>query len=154
MHLSTKFGDSSSTSSKVIERTSALPLVTHIRNPVRKRRSPKKKHKNGAFYEEKYEQHFCARREESNGLCFRSIRPILFELWPKMWIWRLTSGELLDRKWNSKTRHMGGKPFTSSTFWSLFGVNRPSSFWDMDNQSFWPFDLWWPWPLALTSQNQ
>ena len=40
---------------------------------------------NGASYEEKYEQHFCAaRREESNGLCFRSIRPILFELWPKM----------------------------------------------------------------------
>ena len=34
---------------------------------------------NGAPYEEKYEQHFCAaRREESNGLCFRSIRPILF----------------------------------------------------------------------------
>ena len=37
--------------------------------------------KNGASYEEKYEEHFCAaRREESNGLCFRSIRPILFEL--------------------------------------------------------------------------
>ena len=25
-------------------------------------------------------------------------------------IWPLTSGELLDRKWNFKTRHMGGKP--------------------------------------------
>ena len=40
---------------------------------------------NGASYEEKYEQHFCAaRREESNGLCLRSIRPVVFELWPKM----------------------------------------------------------------------
>ena len=89
MHLSTKFGDSSLTSSKVIERTSALQLVTHIRNPVRKRLSKKTQNReyleNGASYEEKYEQHFCAaRREESNGLCFRSIRPILFELWPKM----------------------------------------------------------------------
>ena len=124
---------------------------------------------NGASYEEKYVQHFCAaRREESYGPCVRSIRPILFELWSKMWIWPhilyihmaldsliwpLTSGELLDRKWNFKTRHMGGKPFTSCTFWSLFGVNRPSSFRDMANQSFWPFDLWWPWPLTLTFKN-
>ena len=38
--------------------------------------------------QKKYGQHFCAaHREESNGLCFRSIRPIVFELWPKMWIW-------------------------------------------------------------------
>ena len=31
---------------------------------------------------------------------------------------------------------MGGKPFTSCTFWSLFGVNRPSSFRDMAGQRF------------------
>ena len=50
-----------------------------------------------------------------------------------------------------KTRHMGGKPFTRCTFWSLFGVNRPSSFRDMAVQSFWSLDLWWPW--SLTYEN-
>ena len=50
--------------------------------------------------------------------------------------------------------HMGGKPFTSCTFWSLFGVNQPSSFRDMTGQRFWPFDLWWPWPLTLTFKNK
>ena len=92
--------------------------------------------------------------EESNGLCFRSIRPIVFELWPKMSIWPLTCGKLLDRKRNSKTRHMGRKPFAICTFWFLFGVIRSSSFRDMTDQSSLPFDLWWPWPLTLTSQNR
>ena len=49
--------------------------------------------------------------------------------------------ELLDRKSNSRTRHMGRKPFTSCTFWSLFGVNRPSSFRDMAGRPVKVFDL-------------
>ena len=71
-----------------------------------------------------------------------------------MSIWPLTPGELFNHWLKSKTRHMGQKPLGSCTLWFLFGVNRPSSFRDMVDQSFWPFDLWWPWPLTLTSQNR
>ena len=133
-----------------------LQLVTHFQSPVRKWLSPKNTKsqisRKRCVGRKKYVHQFCAaRREESNGLYSRSIRPLVLELWPKMSIWPLTSGDLLDRKWNSKTRHMGGKHFASCTF--CFFVNRPSCFPDMTDQSFWPFDLWWPWPLTLTFKN-
>ena len=129
--------------------------MTHIRRPSRKRPSPKK-HKIANISKtvhrtRKVSQHFrAARREESNGLCFRSIRQVVFELWSKMWIWPLTSGELLDRKWNFKTRNMGGKSFTSCTFWSLewigpvvFKIWLVKVFYLLTSGDL---DLW-PWPL-------
>ena len=65
--------------------TNSYRVMTKDVDFVRVRKTQNRKYlENGASYGEKYEQHFCvARREESNGLCFRSIRPILFELWPK-----------------------------------------------------------------------
>ena len=60
---------------------------------------------------------FCAaRREESNGLCSRSIRPIVFELWRKISIWPLTCGTKLPIY---RKRCVGRKKITGNDFVQL-----------------------------------